>query len=91
MVRFVNKSHQLEPIRLHGSPVISKWVELTLITRALNKTSIDKHQTARGLYSIAKLHVPTLLHDRYERDNIYQNVIHLLTSKTENSYYKKPS
>ena len=26
MVRFVNKSHQLKPIRLQGPPVISKWV-----------------------------------------------------------------
>ena len=26
MVRFVNKLHQLEPIRLQGPPVISKWV-----------------------------------------------------------------
>ena len=26
MVRFVNKSHQLEPIRSQGPPVISKWV-----------------------------------------------------------------
>ena len=26
MVRFVNKSHQLEPIRLQGPSVISKWV-----------------------------------------------------------------
>ena len=26
MVRFVNKSHQLEPIRLQGPAVISKWV-----------------------------------------------------------------
>ena len=26
MVRFVNKSHQLEPVRLQGPPVISKWV-----------------------------------------------------------------
>ena len=24
--RFVNKSHQLEPVRLQGPPVISKWV-----------------------------------------------------------------
>ena len=26
MLRFMNKSHQLEPIRLQGPPVISKWV-----------------------------------------------------------------
>ena len=26
MVQFVNKSHQLEPIRLQGPPMISKWV-----------------------------------------------------------------
>ena len=26
MVRFMNKLHQLEPITLHGPPVISKWV-----------------------------------------------------------------
>ena len=26
MVRFVNKSHQLELVRLQGPPVISKWV-----------------------------------------------------------------
>ena len=26
MVRFVNKLHQLEPIRLQGQPVISKWL-----------------------------------------------------------------
>ena len=26
MVQFVNKLHQLEPIRLQGPPVISKWV-----------------------------------------------------------------
>ena len=26
MVRFVNKSHQLEPIRLQGPPVVSKWM-----------------------------------------------------------------
>ena len=25
-VRFMNKSHQLEPIRLQGPPVISKWM-----------------------------------------------------------------
>ena len=26
IVQFVNKSHQLVPIRLQGPPVISKWV-----------------------------------------------------------------